>query len=67
MPEIVKELTENEKLIEKEILDSFSEEKICVYFLSKNLRSIYQFNDKFIDNWYKQIFDSKFNKKVRKL
>lgn len=66
MPEIVKELTKEEKLIEKEVFDTFTEEQISVYFLSKNIRSIYQFNDEFIDDWYNQFFDYEPDNKISK-
>ncbi|MEC3908826.1 hypothetical protein VOI54_17495 [Tamlana sp. 2201CG12-4] len=66
MPEIVKALTKHEKRVEKEILDSFPKEKICAYFLSKNLRSIYQFDDEFIDDWYQQLFDTQPHKNESK-
>lgn len=36
----------------------YTEEQLCVYFLSKNIRSIYHFDDDFIVNWYKDIFGS---------
>lgn len=61
MPEIVKELTKEEQKIEKKVLDTYTEEEICAYFLSKNLRSIYQFDDDFIEDWYSQLFDSPLN------
>lgn len=59
MPEIVKQLTEKELTIENQVYGSYSEEQICAYFLSKNLRSIYQFSDEFVNNWHSQIFESK--------
>jgi hypothetical protein len=56
MPEIINTLTEQEKLIKQKILNSFSVEQICAYFLSKNFWSIYQFSDEFIGQWYLQFF-----------
>lgn len=57
MPRIVDKLTEKEKEIGKKIRRQFSEEQMCAYFLTKTVRSQYQFDDNFIKNWYGQIFD----------
>jgi len=57
MPDIVKELTDKEKQIENVLKQKFSEEQMCVYFLTKTARSIYQFDDEFVLNWYQQIFE----------
>lgn len=59
MPKIVDKLTEKEEEIEKEIRKKFSEEQMCAYFLTKTIRSQYQFNDEFIENWYDEIFGKK--------
>lgn len=59
MPEIVDKLTELEQRIEKKIRNKFTEEQICAYFLTKTVRSIYQFDDKFVHNWYVEIFEKK--------
>ena len=52
-------LTESEENIEKELRSKFTEEQMCAYFLTKTIRSQYQFNDEFISNWYEDIFNKK--------
>jgi hypothetical protein len=59
MPRIVDKLTKAEEKIEEEIRKKYSEEQICAYFLTKTIRSQYQFDDDFISNWYAEIFDKK--------
>ena len=59
MPDIVNELTEYEKNLEKELRNKFTEEQMCAYFLTKTIRSQYQFDDEFISGWYEKIFDKK--------
>lgn len=59
MPRIVENLTEKEAEIEKEIRKRFTEEQMCAYFLTKTIRSQYQFNDEFVSSWYEDIFDKK--------
>jgi len=52
-------LTESEENIEKKLRSKFTEEQMCAYFLTKTIRSQYQFNDEFISNWYEDIFNKK--------
>ena len=52
-------LTKTEEKIEKELRSKFTEEQMCAYFLTKTIRSQYQFNDEFISNWYEDIFNKK--------
>lgn len=59
MPKMVEQLTESEQKIEKKLRDKYSEEQMCAYFLTKTIRSQYQFNNDFISNWYEEIFDKK--------
>lgn len=59
MPRIVKELTTAEKNIEQTICAQFSEEQLCAYFLTKTIRSLYQFDDDFISSWYEETFNRK--------
>lgn len=59
MPRMVDKLTEHEKEIEVEIRKRFSDEQMCAYFLTKTIRSQYQFDDEFISNWYLEIFNEK--------
>ncbi len=59
MPRLVDKLTEDEKEIEKAIRKRFTEEQLCAYFLTKTIRSQYQFDDEFIEGWYEEIFDKK--------
>jgi len=59
MPRMVDKLTEAEEKIEEVLRDRFTEEQMCAYFLTKTIRSQYQFNDDFISNWYEEIFDKK--------
>jgi hypothetical protein len=59
MPKMIEKLTEKEKQIEKELRKRFTEEQMCAYFLTKTIRSQYQFDDSFIENWYAEIFNKK--------
>ncbi|VAX09195.1 hypothetical protein MNBD_GAMMA25-1983 [hydrothermal vent metagenome] len=59
MPRIVDKLTEAEEKLEEVIKSSFSEEQMCAFFLTKTIRSQYQFDDDFISDWYEKIFDKK--------
>jgi len=59
MPRMVDKLTEKEVEIEKKIRRKFSEEQMCAYFLTKTIRSQFQFDDDFIIDWYAEIFDKK--------
>jgi len=59
MPRLVDKLTEKEEEIEKEIRSRFTEEQMCAYFLTKTIRSQYQFDDDFIADWYEEVFDKK--------
>lgn len=52
-------LTELEKQYATEIRKAFTEEQMCAYFLTKTIRSQYQFDDAFISDWYEEIFDKK--------
>ncbi|HEC19578.1 MAG TPA: hypothetical protein ENI97_09560 [Gammaproteobacteria bacterium] len=56
MPKQVDKLTEAEKRIEVRLRKKFSEEQMCAYFLTKTIRSQYQFDDEFITSWYEEIF-----------
>jgi len=57
VPKIVDKLTEAEKAIEARIRERFSEQQMCAYFLTKTIRSQYQFDDEFVCGWYQEIFD----------
>ena len=59
MPKIVDQLTEAEGKIEKELRSKFTEEQMCAYFLTKTIRSQYQFDDEFVSGWYEEIFNTK--------
>lgn len=59
MPRMVDKLTEAEKKIEHKLRSRFTEEQMCAYFLTKTIRSQYQFDDKFITDWYEEIFNIK--------
>ena len=59
MPRMVDKLTEAEEKIEEAIRSRFTEEQMCAYFLTKTIRSQYQFDDNFISAWYEEIFDKK--------
>jgi len=59
MPKIVDKLTEAEEKVEKELRNMFTEEQMSAYFLTKTIRSQYQFDDEFISNWYEGIFNKK--------
>ncbi len=59
MPKMVDKLTEAEEEIEKELREKFTEEQMCAYFLTKTIRSQYQFDDEFVSDWYEEIFNQK--------
>jgi len=59
MTKMVDQLTEAEKKIEQELRSKFTEEQMCAYFLTKTIRSQYQFDDKFVAGWYEEIFGTK--------
>lgn len=59
MPRMVDKLTEAEGKIEEELRSKFTEEQMCAYFLTKTIRSQYQFDDDFISGWYEEIFNKK--------
>jgi Rps23 Pro-64 3,4-dihydroxylase Tpa1-like proline 4-hydroxylase len=59
MPKLVEQLTENEKQIEGQLRERFSEEQFCAYFLTKTIRSLYQFDNEFIQQWYEETFNRK--------
>ncbi|WP_019557027.1 hypothetical protein [Thiomicrorhabdus arctica] len=59
MPKMVDELTETEEKIEAELRKKFTEEQMCAYFLTKTIRSQYQFDDEFVAHWYEELFDKK--------
>ena len=59
MPKIVDKLTEQEENLAKIIREKFTEEQMCAYFLTKTIRSQYQFEDDFVSNWYEDIFGKK--------
>jgi len=59
MPRMVDKLTKDEEEIEKQIRQKFTEEQMCAYFLTKTIRSQYQFDDEFIIGWYEEIFNKK--------
>lgn len=59
MPKIVDKLTDAEEKIEEKLRGKFTEEQMCAYFLTKTIRSQYQFDDNFIINWYEEIFNKK--------
>jgi len=59
MPEIVKKLTAEEEKIKHKLKDMFTEEQMCAYFLTKTIRSQYQFDNDFISGWYEEIFNKK--------
>jgi hypothetical protein len=42
----------------------YSEDELCVYFLSKNIHTIYQLDDDYITNWYGDVFDTSLTDKV---
>lgn len=59
MPKIVDQLTKAEEKIESELRLKFTEEQMCAYFLTKTIRSQYQFDDEFMLGWYEEIFNKK--------
>jgi len=59
MPKIVDKLTEAEEKTEEILRRKFSEEQMCAYFLTKTIRSQYQFDDDFVSGWYEEIFNKK--------
>lgn len=56
MPRMIEKLTDKEKEIEQELRKRFTEEQMCAYFLTKTIRSQYQFDDAFVSSWYEEIF-----------
>ncbi len=56
---MVDKLTEAEEKIEKELRSKFTEEQMCAYFLTKTIRSQYQFDDEFVADWYEEVFNEK--------
>ena len=62
MPNMIHKLTESEEQIEEQLRSKFTEEQMCAYFLTKVIRSQYQFDDDFISDWYEEIFNKKPNK-----
>ena len=50
---------EREEEIKSNIRDKFTEEQMCAYFLTKTIRSQYQFDDEFVMDWYEKIFEKK--------
>ena len=50
MPRMLDKLTKTEEKIETELRSQFTEEQMCAYFLTKTIRSQYQFDDQFITN-----------------
>ncbi len=59
MPKMVDKLTDAEKQVEEKLRKKFTEEQMCAYFLTKTIRSQYQFDDEFISGWYEELFDKK--------
>jgi len=59
MPRVAGKLTNTEEKIEQELRSQFSEEQMCAYFLTKTIRSQYQFDDEFVAGWYEDIFGKK--------
>ena len=57
MPKVVDQLSAEEKNIEAQLRQQFSEDQMCAYFLTKTVRSLYQFDDDFIAGWYREMFD----------
>ena len=56
MPQLVEKLTAAEERKKLEIRSRFTEEQMCAYFLTKTIRSLYQFNDEFVAGWYEEIY-----------
>lgn len=59
MPKMVEKLTVAEKKIEAQLRSKFTEQQMCAYFLTKTIRSQYQFDDAFIIGWYEELFNKK--------
>lgn len=59
MPATVDKLSDVELKVEKKLRERFTEEQMCAYFLTKTIRSQYQFDDVFIADWYEEIFGKK--------
>jgi len=59
VPKIVQTLTPTEEKIKTSVINKFTEEQMCAYFLTKTIRSQYQFDDTFITDWYEEIFNKK--------
>ena len=54
-------LSKKEEQIQQNIINKFSIEQICVFFLTKTIQNIYQFEDNFVLNWYLETFGEKPN------
>jgi len=65
MPKMVDKLTKKEEKLALQIKEKFTEDQICAYFLTKTVRSLYQFDESFIESWYKEIFNRKPKNSVR--
>ncbi len=52
-------MADKQSEIEIELRSKFTEEQMCAYFLTKTIRSQYQFDDAFIANWYEDVFKKK--------
>jgi hypothetical protein len=59
VPETNITLTPVEQKIKETIQHEFTEEQMCAFFLTKTIRSQYQFDDDFIIRWYEEIFNKK--------
>jgi len=59
MPQAVEKQTATEEKIEQELRARFTEEQMCACFLTKTIRSVYQFDDEFAAGWYEKIFGEK--------
>ena len=64
MPQIVDKLTEAEVKLGQELRSRYTEEQMCAYFLTRTIRSQYQFDDGFVAAWYEEIFGKKPHKKT---
>jgi len=59
MPQNVEKQTDTAEIIEQELRSRFTEEQMCAYFLTKTIRSLYQFDDEFVANWYEKTLGEK--------
>ena len=59
MPQATEKQTDTEEKIEQELRARFTEEQMCAYFLTKTIRSVYQFDDEFVAGWYEKVFGEK--------